>query len=183
MKINSTDVFKSVDKGGLAIIDIDGTLCDASGRLERLGIRLNGRGRLSDQDYDDAYVDEQFYREIEDDPKLDNGLCEAVGKFVDEGGKVVFFTARRDQAYEATTRWLKDKIPTKQQFAIQLYMRPVGDSRPASQVKEQLYKSFADENQTPTVLSLDDNGDCLDMWRRVLPTGAEVIDAKNIVKV
>lgn len=143
-------------KKGFVLCDLDGTLCDIKHRLHYLeGAKKDWKG---------------FFGGIADDiPRIE--VLDKVLAFEREGYDIIFVSARPDDYREVTAQWLnntfKGYIPHKT-----LIMRRSGDTRPDTEVKQQMLDTyFKDRSLIHRVI--DDRPRVIEMWRA---NGLEVID-------
>ena len=148
------------------IFDIDGVLADCSHRLKYI--------QGEDKDYDKFYSDEEILK----DKVLKNGqmLFNAISHSISENyrnkffyGKtnefnkvqIAFITGRNESCRITTEEWFWDNIAN---VAINLYMRPENDYRPAHEVKEILIeKHIGFEN---ILFAFDDDDEINEMYKK-----------------
>jgi len=136
-----------MEKQKTIIVDIDGTLA-----------HMNGRGPF---DWD--YVDKDTCDE------LVKGIVYSLADGNDY--KVILVSGRSDICLEKTVNWLLDnKI-----YYYKLFMRPDGDFRPDTELKEEIYKKFIEPNYE-VVAVFDDRPKVIAKWREL---GLRVIDVGN----
>jgi uncharacterized HAD superfamily protein len=148
------------------IIDIDGTIADNSHRQHvqnEIDQYLRGP-KFSAKDADKILRElwNEFYRLAKDDvPVL--GSLSGVKKLLGSDDKnlkcpaLIYCTGREDSFRADTTSWLAD-----QGFPLNvLLMRPTGDTRPSTVVKEHLLSYLPKTNQ---VLAVDDEDRILSLF-------------------
>lgn len=118
-----------------AVIDIDGVLADVRHRLHHL--------HAAAKDWD------AFFAAAADDPLLPEG--HEVATCLAEVYDVVYLSGRPERYRADTLDWLKQhRLP-----AGELLLRPMGDRRPARQVKVEVLRRLAE--QQPVVVLVDDD--------------------------
>jgi phosphoglycolate phosphatase-like HAD superfamily hydrolase len=127
----------------IAIVDLDGVVADVRHRLHF----LHGRPKNWDR----------FFAAAHADPAHPEGL--AVVARLGDDHEIVFVTGRPEQLREATVEWLD----THGLGQHRLVMRPVGDRRPAAQVKRRLIAALANDREIGIVV--DDDPVVLDALR------------------
>lgn len=119
----------------LAVVDIDGVVADVRHRLRHV--------ERTPKDWD------AFFAAAVHDPPHPEGV--AVVRRLTEDHEVVFLTGRPEWLRDDTRRWLA----RHDLDGHRLLMRPVGDRRPAAQVKLRLLRKLA-RGRTVTVVIDDD---------------------------
>lgn len=137
------------DPRRIVIVDIDGTLSDASHRThyidrERLG------GRDWDAFYNAAGLDEPIEPVVELVQALEAG-----------GWYIVLMTGRSESISDLTMSWLDDAgVPWSE-----MYMRPTGNHAPDHWVKRAAYEHHFLGFDRPVMLVLEDRASVVEMWR------------------
>lgn len=139
------------------IVDIDGTIADASHRLHLI------KGETKDWD--------AFYDAMVNDTPIEG----AVGTILDELDKVVeddtvplhimFVTGRRDTHRKETEEWLQTYCALADPGYYSLLMRADGDHRDDTVVKEELYDTHIAPN-VEVVMAFEDRPRIIEMWER-----------------
>jgi hypothetical protein len=86
--------------------------------------------------------------------------------------KVYFVTGRSKRCMADTMAWLKQHFAmgvARNMKAMQLYMRPDGDERPAHEVKEALIKELIVDTLTPPqdMIVFEDDQRCVEMYKQL----------------
>lgn len=119
------------------IVDIDGTLAHMNGK----------RGPF------------EWHNVGVDDP--DKVVIELVNMLYSKGYKIILMSGRDESCREETERWLLLHGVKYHE----LHMRPKGDYRPDTEIKEELFESSVATNNK-VVGVLDDRNVVVDMWRK-----------------
>lgn len=144
-------------KKGFVLCDIDGTVADCEHR----------RHYVSDKESKDW---QSFFDNMMGDlPRL-NVVAQVTGKIL-AGYELIFVTARPDNYRAMTVEWLRENVGLDHFTVI---MRHSGDTRPDTDVKEQMYKTYFEKYLVDCVF--DDRPSVINMWRN---NGLEVIDVGN----
>ncbi|MCX9024649.1 MAG: AAA family ATPase [Candidatus Methanoperedens sp.] len=136
------------DKPLAVICDLDGTLCDIRHRLHHVR-RTDGKKK----DW------KSFFEDLDKDT-IHTWCVTVLRGAVQDGAKVVFCSGRPDNHKKQTKKWLEDH-----DFIYEpLYMRPRGDSREDSVIKEIILDFELLTRYTPYFF-IDDRKRVVDMWR------------------
>ena len=128
----------------ILILDIDGTLADASHREHF----------AEDEDWDSFFELEAV---AEDEPIEE--AQQALPDLMDLGYEVLFITGRPERTRDVTVQWLEthfDVSPSKDE----LYMRPDGDTSHGSDYKRNIVEGLDDED----MIIIDDDPYILSMF-------------------
>ena len=130
------------------ICDLDGTLCNDHHR------RIHGVPQWEATQYD------QYYSTMSKDEPY--GWCvELLVMYWRSGYNILFVTGRPERFRGETELWLEKHLP----FGVkQLYMRPDGDYRCDTIIKEEIYRRHIEPNHR-IELVLDDRDRVVKMWR------------------
>ena len=136
------------------LMDIDGTLADATHRLHHI------KGEVKDWD--------TFFDKCVDDPPIEHmvTLCRILARY----HTVVFVSGRSSRVWKQTLEWLRrhgcitDDQPYNDRLT--LYMRQEGDHRPDDVVKGELLERIMHDGYKP-LMAFDDRQRVVDMWRRL----------------
>lgn len=145
-------VFPEGDKPSAVICDLDGTLCDVSHRRHFVrrpeGVKKDWQG---------------FFKGMVDDKpnKWCGDLLHAMHK---AGQQIVFCSGRPDNWRKETTEWLQKYGFFNFGHDFYLYMRPRGDSRDDTIIKEIILDFELLTRFTPYFM-IDDRKRVVDMWR------------------
>lgn len=138
----------------IVVADMDGTLADCSHRARHVS------GEKKDWA---AFLDPAAVA-------LDAPRNDVIGRFMAVPKVPVIVSARPEELRETTVEWLnRNGVP----FTY-LIMRPSGDRRPDTQVKEEIYKTIL--SRAKVVKVFDDRPSVIRMWRS---HGLEVEDVGN----
>ena len=85
-----------------------------------------------------------------------------VTKLLTQGAHVVFLTGRNEGLRSVTEQWLQEHLPLSRYMKV--LMRPQGDPRPASQVKEELFLSHVLSVYPGDFVFIDDDLHVLKMF-------------------
>lgn len=91
-------------------------------------------------------------------------VFDVIMNWVDAKKELIFVSGREDKYKEKTQKWLQQFLP-ESFLADKIFMRPTGDKREDSIVKQELYEKYIKENYN-VLLVLDDRNRVVDMWRR-----------------
>ena len=130
------------------IVDLDGTLADATHRTKR-----DKEGKLN-------WAVFKAPHRIADD-KLHDVVGEVV-KLLRTKWPIIYVSGRNDDCYDVTKKWLQKH--DLWQAPELLVMRRTGDSRHDYEVKKEILDQLIAEDWKP-VLSLDDRTNVVKMWR------------------
>jgi phosphoglycolate phosphatase-like HAD superfamily hydrolase len=130
------------------IIDIDGTIADASHRLHHI--------QNKPKNWD------AFFEGCEDDVPIP--AIEALLHHLTEGrAELVYVTGRPERLRDATLAWFgRHELPVV--FSNRLYMRADGDHRPDTIVKRELLSRLRADGWEP-VMAFEDRASVVQMWR------------------
>jgi FMN phosphatase YigB (HAD superfamily) len=139
---------------GIVICDIDGTLAD-----------INHRRHFVVKEPKDH---KSFFAAISmDKPRFE--VYEQVMKFREEGYEIFLVSGRPEEYRKETWDWLNAHFLNM--FYKALFMRPAGDHRPDSEVKQEIYNRYFKNYSIYKVI--DDRPRVIRMWQE---NGLEVID-------
>lgn len=139
---------------GLVVVDMDGTIADASRREKKFL-----RGQVKDW--------KGFFRDMQDDPPIQSVLDSV--KELAKRFDIVILTGRPDHYREVTEFWLKQHGIQP----VQVLMRPHGDTRPDYVTKAELLDTLRDRE---IVLALDDRGPVCEAYRK---RGVKVLEVSS----
>lgn len=134
-----------LDKPAAVIVDIDGTLSDASHRQDL----VRGPKKNFDKFYDLCHLDEPH-----------DHICNLVN-LLSPTYKIVLVSGRVERTRAATVAWLRKHYVTHDA----LYMRPDGDFRADDVLKAEILDRDILPNFTP-IMAFDDRDRVVAMWRR-----------------
>lgn len=139
-------------KPRVAIVDLDGTLCNIDHRLHH----------MKDVIVDDKVVQKKswpkFFADMDKDTP--NEWCEYIISGLDNGMEIIFCSGRPDNYRAATQEWL-----TRYGYEYnKLFMRNRNDSRKDSIAKEIILDFEILTRWTPFI-AIDDRKQVVDMWR------------------
>lgn len=129
------------------IVDLDGTLCDASARAVHL--------QKTPKDW------QAFYTNLEAD-QIFEGAQWIVQKALTDGFTVLYVTGRDEEYRSQTENWLQRHELLRPNT--RLYMRPAGDRTDDVVVKTRLYRDQI-KDQYAILFVLEDRQSIVDMWR------------------
>lgn len=121
------------------ICDLDGTLAIHNGRSP----------------YDTDKCDTDEFNEV-----VYNLLA---AKHFESGHEIIFVSGREDTYKEKTVVWLRRRF--SKSYTDLIYMRPAGDKREDSIVKQELYETYI-KGKYNVEFVLDDRNRVVEMWRR-----------------
>lgn len=130
------------------IVDIDGTIADATHRLHYI--------KTKPKDW------KAFFRESINDPIYED-VHWLVNTLIDSGNKILFVTARPENEREQTVKWLHETAGMENKYE-KLYMRYPGDYRDDWVVKRDILSDIRNDGYDP-FLALDDRDGVVSMWR------------------
>jgi hypothetical protein len=134
----------------IVVIDLDGTLCDASKRLHHI--------QKTPKDWD------SFFSEMHlDEP---NRWCLELIEVLRNRHRILFLTGRNEQYREKTLAWLSRHVPgfTMHDLNLALLMRPVGDRRTDVEWKTDAYLHII-KPIGEVLFAVDDRCRIVRMWR------------------
>lgn len=100
-------------------------------------------------------------------------LCDDVASIlINLVGRIIFVSGRSEEFREITKTWLDLNFTGK---PYELYMRPLGDNREDSIVKEEIFNKYI-RGRFNIRFVLDDRNRVVDMWRRIGLTCFQVAD-------
>lgn len=105
-------------------------------------------------------------------------VVEAVWQEIENGFKPVFMSGRTEGCRAATVQWLKDNVLSNTSYWFDepvLFMRPVGDGRPDSEVKLELFDRHVRDHYNVRRV-YDDRDQVVRMWRSIGLTVLQVAD-------
>ncbi len=129
------------------IVDLDGTLCNVDHRVHYVQSKPKDWG--------------SFNRSMNLD-SLHEWCFELIEAMRARSYKIIFITGRDEDYRSATEEWLK-------KFQVQfdlLLMRPAGDYREDSDIKEELYTNFVKLNHN-VLFVVDDRKSVVERWRKL----------------
>lgn len=132
------------------IVDIDGTVANCEHRQHFLRVKPRNWKAFKELAYEDT-----VFHDIVDLIKI----------LHDAGNKIVFVTARSEDERAVTTAWLIDKSGLWD-FYDKLYMRPEGDTRDDTDIKEELLAELREDGYDPWLV-LDDRDRVVVKWREL----------------
>lgn len=138
---------------GFILCDVDGTLADITHRKHWLEGKKDWRGFFSQMAYDT--------------PR--QSTFDMLKTFSDQGYEIIVVSARPDDYRGVTALWLEKNGITPYKTLI---MRPGSDSRPDTEVKQQMYDKYFKGKYEVTMV-IDDRPSVIEMWRS---NGLDVID-------
>lgn len=127
------------------MVDLDGTLCDASHRVHHV--------QSKPKDWD------SFYAGMADD-ELIPAVDRLIRMAMYSGSQIVYLTGRPDNYRDATAQWLKNHGL----YTVHLYMRRAGDKRQDDIVKREIYEAEI-QPQFDIQFVLEDRARVVQMWR------------------
>jgi hypothetical protein len=130
----------------LYIFDIDGTLANLEHRLHH----IQGDNKDWDMFHGNVSLDAPISTVI--------GTCQMLSEFCE----IWFFTGRMSSCRDETEYWLERHVIPK---PFSLEMRPTGDYRKDTVVKQEMYDRMLTEDQERLVAVFDDRQGVVDMWR------------------
>ena len=154
----------------IALIDLDGTLCDPSGRKHL------------------APDWERYSAACGDDPPIEMGISVAWG--LSEHYEIWCVTGRNESAHKPTISWLAKHL----EIYTKLFMRPHGDSRPNPKLKQEWAQMAvilqAHSGKDSPVVGVDDHPGVIEVYTKLgIPcmqvhgpqkdTGAMIQDAEE----
>ena len=116
-------------------------VCDIDGTIAAMGER-------SPYDYTKVHLD-TVRREV---ALAALGICEGVG------AEIVFVSGRELICRRETYDWLSKNVTTE----FTLFMRPIKDNRPDTEIKREIYETFLEDKEIVAVF--DDRPCVVDMW-------------------
>jgi len=134
------------------IVDIDGTIADATHRLHHIK-----DGKRDWEPFFDAMVDDTFMHDAW------AKILKEVSYASEELPRVIFLTARPDSHWDQTVKWITDHVPAGLPAEYELLMRKKGDHRPDIEVKAELYDKLIKQNYN-VILAFEDRPAVLRMW-------------------
>lgn len=137
----------------IVVCDIDGTVADITHRLEYV------KGDKKDW--------KAFFGAMDKDTRRWSVYKQAMEEAVANDGELIFVSARPEDYREVTEKWLADNFMEH----THLIMRPSGNSRPDTEVKQAIYDKFLKKYNIIKVY--DDRPSVIRMWRE---NGLEVED-------
>lgn len=140
------------------LVDIDGTIADMAGKRHPFEWEKVGG------DLPKGYIISMVELLIHD-------------FFEDEGGKpeVIFMSGRDGVGRPKTCKWLFDNIPSYVPDIDKLYMRPKGDNRPDTVIKEELFNNHI-KGKYHVQMIFDDRKCMVQHWQSM---GFNVLDVGN----
>lgn len=142
-------------RNGIVLCDIDGTLADAKHRLHHL--------QQEKKDW------KAFFNEMhKDTPRTE--VLDIVLKYEEKGYDIIIVSARPEDYRQMTEAWLEKAFKGYKPYKA-VIMRRSGDTRPDTEVKEQMYETYF--RGYPIEIVIDDRPRVIDMWAN---KGLDVID-------
>jgi predicted kinase len=129
----------------VVVVDIDGTIADCTHRVHHV--------RDGNKDWDKF-----FEGMVDDSPRID--VMDEVYKLKEEGKRIILVTARPEDYRKETTEWLRKHFDCEYDFLI---MRPSGNTRPDTEVKQFIYDRYLKKYNVVKVF--DDRPCVIRMWR------------------
>ena len=133
--------------GDYVVADLDGTLAECEHRMKYIDGTMGGKKNWK-----------PFFDGMADDTVMDG--TKQLLELTYEGHPVVFVTGRPNNYRSVTEKWLKDNDI---QYDA-LYMRPQGDFRPDTVVKQEIIDLYLDKNKI--VMWLDDSPQIIEQVRK-----------------
>ena len=131
-------------------------VCDIDGTIAAMGER-------SPYDYSKVHLDTARYEVV----FAALGLCENIG------AGIVFVSGRELICRRETYDWISRNVT--HEFA--LFMRPIKDNRPDTEIKREIYDTFLKDKEIVAVF--DDRPSVVDMWNDLGLTVFAVADQRN----
>lgn len=170
----------------MIIFDLDGTLADCTHRRHFVDPSCNpdyeevineGYMRLSDGWYHKSSILlsnppqrikfkpdwKAFYEACDRDAPI-KPVIEMFYAYIGAGGQVEIWSGRCESVRDKTVKWLHEHVPRSSRA--KLRMRPIGDSTPDDQLKEQWLDEYLTGGDNPIEMVLDDRKKVIDMWIR-----------------
>lgn len=104
-------------------------------------------------------------------------ICQVVSSLIKTGNRIIFFSGRDKICFSESVDWIAKNIPELEIGKIELYMRPIGDVRPDTVIKKELYESVIN-GKFYVDFVLDDRMSVIRMWQNDL--GIPVISANPL---
>lgn len=123
----------------------DAIICDIDGTLALMGDRSPYDASTADQD------------------RLNEPVADIVRTYIQQGYVVLYCSGRDEKFRELTERWL-DKFGLNESGVARLLMRPTGDNREDSIIKQELYAKYIIGNYNVR-FCLDDRDRVVNAWR------------------
>lgn len=153
------------------IVDIDQTLANHDHRTVHLEHFCSTCQQViekpcGDEGCDMSYTQSSFDQFLKPELILQDTPYEKgirfITKLLDQGVYVVFLTGRNEGLRSVTEQWLREHLPLPKYMNV--LMRPQGDSRPASQVKEGLFLTHVLSRYPGDFVFIDDDLHVLKMF-------------------
>ena len=141
---------------GYVISDLDGTISDCEHRR-----------RYVQQDPKDW---KSFFDCMDGDHLIEN-TAKMIIDYHNKGHNIIYVTGRPDDYKMQTLDWLKKN---NMDFGWTLLMRRAGDTRPDTEVKQEIYDRYL--KKYPIEVVFDDRPKIIEMWKK---NGLKVIDCGN----
>lgn len=138
---------------GFVIVDLDGTIADLKHRLHFIASSV--------KDW------KGFFEHISEDT-LRKDIAKKVIDYYNQMHTIIYVTARPEDYKEITLKWLEKNSMS---FGWTLIMRKRGDSRPDTEVKQDMYDTYL--KKYPIEVVFDDRPRIINMWKS---NGLKVID-------
>jgi hypothetical protein len=142
----------------IAIFDLDNCLADDRHRLKLIDYTSIGSQRYEEY-HDKCYSD-----------RMPEDCAKVVGKYFDDGFKILFITARPNNFRTKTLEWLRENFDKHliNIGQLSLWMRAEGDTQPAVEVKRLIVQSLPEYYSIDIANSVafDDREDVVEMYRK-----------------
>lgn len=138
------------------IVDVDGTVADASHRMHFIKPVYDNQGMLTKKDWP------AFFDAAKDDAPIEH--MRPLVQTLTFLSTVVFMSGRPERLRDVTQDWLKKHKFNLTMFPARLYMRADGDYRDDSIVKLELLEKLKNDGYRP-VMAFDDRNRVVKMWR------------------
>ena len=102
-------------------------------------------------------------------------ICQVVKALISSGHEIIFFSGRDKICKDDSKKWLQDNLKTNQEF--QLFMRPIGDIRPDTIIKKELFEQYI-KGKYYVDFVIDDRMSVIRMWQNEL--GIPVLSANPL---
>lgn len=149
---------RTIDKKGIMLCDIDGTLANIKHRLNFV------KDNPEKKDW------KGFFGAMWDDiPRVE--IIDKLMQYEEKGHPIILISARPEDYREVTEAWLEAKVFKGYEAHVTLFMRKKGDKRPDTDVKREIYEKYLQKYQVDVIF--DDRPRIIELWRSL---GLNVID-------
>lgn len=138
---------------GYVICDIDGTIADCEHRRHFV--------KKDPKDW------KGFFSHMSEDTLI-KSTAKIVIDYYNKMHTIIYVSARPEDYREQTLKWLQKN---NMSFAWTLIMRPKGDTRPDTEIKQDIYDKYL--KKYPIEVVIDDRPRIIDMWKK---NGLKVMD-------